>query len=211
MDNARNAAEFEDSPMTVGHVLHSINTAAGTTMNAASSEFFSVHEAARLTALHLMTDITRMVACVRSRPGVSSATGIVFDSGTSSAMSSDLVMHLKANLAGMAASTIVNSGTADIGSIARPCIEQARRIASELISLGMGSGNKISFVAMTNAAALDKAVTEWLEWAYNQALDLLSPHGETILKVAREIREREHIGTTGIIEILSGCGLSCRR
>jgi ATPases of the AAA+ class len=207
LDDARNMAACEDVPMSARHVLQSINTAAGGAMDAAGTEFFCIHEAARLSALHLMTDVTKAVACVRSRPGVSSPTGIVLNSPRLGSMSSDLVMLLKFNLAGMAAATVTGSGSADVGTVARPCIEEARRIAAELISMGMGAGSRIAFVAMSNGPALDKAVTEWLDWAYNQALDLLKDHGSAILAAAHEIRRREHMGAEDVIEMLRTAGM----
>ncbi|NTF18070.1 ATP-binding protein [Agrobacterium rubi] len=202
VDNAVNNAAFEESALTVAHVLHSINTAAGTTMDAASSEFFCVHEAARLTALHLMGDIGQSVACARSRPGVSNGTGIVVNTQIGGAMSSDLVRLLKFNLAGMAAASLEISGAADIGSIARPCIDQARIIARELVSMGMAAGNRIAFVAMSNGAQLDQAVTDWLEWGYKEAVCLLAPHKAAILRLAAEIRAREHMGAEEVIDVL---------
>lgn len=202
IDNAVNLAKQDDTTLTVAHILQSITTAAGTTMNAASTEFFCVHEAARLTALHLMGAITDRVACVRSSPGVSSSTGIVLNCASTGSMSSELVTLLKFNLAGMAAATMAGPDAADVGTIARPCIEQARRIAAELVSLGMGAGCRVAFVAMSNAAALDQAVTEWLEWAYGQVEELLRPHHAAIAELASEIRVREHLGVDHITEVL---------
>lgn len=199
------AASEEGVPLSDTHVEAAVSQKIGA--NEFQSGFFVLHEAARVVALHRLGQSDH-IACVRNRPSISSKSGIVMRSREGERMSSDRVRHLQFLLAGMAMAS--TSGDADVGGVVEPCIMEARTIARELVGLGLGAGNRVSFTPLSDGAAVDKAMTEWLEWAYAQVLALLDPLRDTVRELADELQKREYLDADDIIRILDGASAEPR-
>lgn len=197
-DEALLAADTESNPFEQRHLDEAISAIGGSkTLGKGLSRFFVQHEAARLVSLHLTGGLDD-VACARSHPGLSDPTGIVLKTQSSAFMSSDLVRRLKFLLSGLAFASIVNETQADVGTVARPCIEAARKVANELVGLGIGAGNKVSFTPLSDSPLVDKAMTEWLSWAHEQATSDLVDHVDVIHQLSVELEERKHMDVSEI-------------
>lgn len=142
------------------------------------ADYFVLHEVSRFVSLHLLGKISN-VTCVRSTPGFSHEGGVVFHDDTAPGMSKDKANDLLALLSGLAAATITDDGDVDVGRIAGFCINQARKVASDLVHLGLSPGNKVCFVPLSDDAAVDVAATEWLSWAHGKAVEMLKPYFES--------------------------------
>ncbi|MBY3432884.1 ATP-binding protein [Rhizobium laguerreae] len=192
-DEALLVADTEGAPFQQRHLDEAISTIGGAKVTGKGlSRFFVQHEAARLVSLHLTGGLDT-VACARNHPGISDPTGIVLKTQEAAAMSSDLVRRLKFLLSGLSFASLVNETEADVGTVARPCIEAARKVASDLVSLGIGAGNKVVFTPLSDGPAVDKAMTEWLSWAHGEAMSQLGPYVDTVHRLANELETRKHM------------------
>lgn len=202
VEEAVSLASEDGGVLTAAHVDAAMGNVGGGTKKAGEnlSAFFTLHEASRAVAVHLLSGVAGNVACLRDRPGLSSWSGLVFDAeaGEEDATSSALVRHMTIELAGMAGSVLAG-GANDAGGLARRSIEKARSLATGLVSLGTGPENVVRFVAMSDPRAVDAAVAAWLDWAYAKAEGMLKPYRTAIQSLAATVKKEGYLDAEALM------------